>query len=140
MTNEDSSLDSAATSESAFSEERLRLEREALAVERERLQAARAHAEAAAQLAGTARSPAMLWVCALLLAALAFAIGLLSGMAIMENRYQRQREERLSRALSQIEGISATATVTNISSSVRLVNGSGAPDGAHRNVQVMVIQ
>ena len=86
-----------------LAEERLRLEREALAVERERLAAARAHAAAEARLT-RAPHPVFVGVSVALLALLCFAGGLLTGIAVMENRQQRQREERLARALSQLEG------------------------------------
>ena len=118
-----------------LAEERLRLEREALAVERERLAAARAHAAAEARLAAKSRHPLLAFAAVALLALLCFAGGLLSGIAVMENRQQRQREERLSRALSQLDGIAASADVAASST-----NGTSAAGGEHKNVAVVVIQ
>ena len=94
------------TTQASLTEERLRLEREALAVERERLAAARAHAAAEARLT-RAPHPVFVGVSVALLALLCFAGGLLTGIAVMENRQQRQREERLARALSQLDGLAA---------------------------------
>ena len=110
--------------------ERLRLEREALAVERERLAAARAHAAAEARLAQAPR-PVLMGVSVTLLALLCFAGGLLTGIAVMEGRQQRQREQRLSRALSQLDTLTGEV-------------GTNAPtattNDTHRNVAVVVIQ
>ena len=97
------SEDETPESTASLAEERLRLEREALAVERERLAAARAHAAAEARLT-RAPHPVFVGVSVALLALLCFAGGLLAGIAVMENRQQRQREERLARALSQLDG------------------------------------
>ena len=85
----------------SFAEERLRLEREALAVERERLAAARAHAEAEASLIQRRPSPVLAYVSVTLLVLLAATGGFLGGMAVMENRQKREREERLEKLLSQ---------------------------------------
>ena len=118
-----------------LAEERLRLEREALAVERERLAAARAHAAAEARLT-RAPHPAFIGVSVALLALLCFTGGLLVGIAVMENRQQRQREARLARALSQLDGFAAEAGgATNAPAR----SAAGAAD-AHRNVSVVVIQ
>ncbi len=110
--------------------ERLRLEREALAVERERLASARAHAAAEARLTQAPR-PVLMGVSVTLLALLCFAGGLLTGIAVMEGRQQRQREQRLSRALSQLDTLTGEA-------------GTNAPaattNDTHRNVAVVVIQ
>ena len=92
------SEDETPESMASLAEERLRLEREALAVERERLAAARAHAAAEARLT-RAPHPVFVGVSVVLLALLCFAGGLLTGIAVMENRQQRQREERLARAV-----------------------------------------
>lgn len=123
-------------SSTELAEERLRLEREALAVERERLAAARAHAAAEAKLAH-GRHPLLAFVAVGLLALLCFAGGLLSGIAVMESRQQRQREARLARALSQLDGIAEAAT-----SSTNAVPAGGADSagGEHKNVAVVVIQ
>ena len=124
-------------SSTELAEERLRLEREALAVERERLASARAHAAAEAKLAH-GRHPLLAFVAVGLLALLCFAGGLLSGIAVMESRQQRQREARLARALSQLDGIAEAAT----SSSTNAVpsGGADAAGGEHKNVAVVVIQ
>lgn len=134
--NEDETPESAAS----LAEERLRLEREALAVERERLAAARAHAAAEARLT-RAPHPVFVGVSVALLALLCFAGGLLAGIAVMENRQQRQREERLARALSQLDTFAAEAGGTT-NAPARSVGGGGgsASADAHRNVSVVVIQ
>ncbi len=119
----------------SFAEERLRLEREALAVERERLAAARAHAEAEANLMQRRPRPVLAWVSVVLLVLLAATGGFLGGMAVAENRQKLEREERLAKALSQIN-----ATVsTNVPSALP---GADRPAAAvpHRNVSVVVIQ
>lgn len=87
----------------SFEEERLRLEREALAVERERLAAARAHAEAAARLLQRRRRPALAFVGIFLLMTIAAVCGFLGGMAVVENRQNRKRADRLAEARSQID-------------------------------------
>lgn len=130
------------TPESAVSlaEERLRLEREALAVERERLAAARAHAAAEARLTRVPH-PVFVGVSVALLALLCFAGGLLAGIAVMENRQQRQREERLARALSQLDGFAAETGGTTNAPARSVGSGGASPSaGAHRNVSVVVIQ
>ena len=76
-----------------FAEERLRLEREALAVERERLAAARAHAEAEVRLLQRRRRPFFAFIGIFLLVAIAAACGFLGGMAVVENRQNRKRED-----------------------------------------------
>jgi hypothetical protein len=121
----------------ALAEERLRLEREALAVERERLAAARTRAAAEERMACVKHHPAMTAVAVVLLAMLCFAGGVIAGMTMAEGRQQKLRAERLARALSQLGGMAEIATSTN-SSTVGL--GARTPDGAHRNVAVMVIQ
>ncbi len=135
--NEDETPESAAS----LAEERLRLEREALAVERERLAAARVHAAAEARLTRVPH-PVFVGVSVALLALLCFAGGLLAGIAVMENRQQRQREERLARALSQLDGLAAAETGGTTNAPARSVGGGGgsAPTDAHRNVSVVVIQ
>ncbi|MGN0851786.1 MAG: hypothetical protein ACI4Q3_00225 [Kiritimatiellia bacterium] len=115
-----------------LAEERLRLEREAIALERERLATARAHAEAENKLARSSRRTPFAAASIVLLAALSFVGGLLTGLAIMENRQQRQREERLARALSQLDDL-AGASSTNAPAGQQAGN-------AHPNVAVMVIQ
>ena len=85
-----------------FAEERIRLEREALAVERERLAAARAHAEAEASLLRR-RRPVLAFFGILLLVLIAATCGFLGGMAVMENRQNREREVRRAEARSQID-------------------------------------
>lgn len=127
-------------STASLAEERLRLEREALAVERERLAAARAHAAAEARLT-RAPHPVFVGVSVALLALLCFAGGLLAGIAVMENRQQRQREERLARALSQLDGLAAAEAGGTTNASARSVGGGASPPtDAHRNVSVVVIQ
>ena len=86
-----------------FAEERIRLEREALAVERERLAAARAHAEAEASLLRRRRRPVLAFFGILLLVLIAATCGFLGGMAVMENRQNREREVRRAEARSQID-------------------------------------
>ena len=86
-----------------FAEERIRLEREALAVERERLAAARAHAEAEASLLQRRQRPFLAFVSISLLVLLAAACGFLGGMAVAENRQNREREVRRAEARSQID-------------------------------------
>lgn len=76
-----------------FAEERLRLEREALAVERERLAAARAHAEAEVRLLQRRRRPLFVFVGIFLLVVIAAVCGFLGGMAVVENRQNRKRED-----------------------------------------------
>ena len=125
------------TTQASLTEERLRLEREALAVERERLVAARAHAEAEARLVRPT-PPLLVVTSVVLLALLCFAGGLLTGIIVTENRQQRQREERLARALSQIDTIAAESQGTN--APTIFVEGTNQPAGAHRNVSVVVIQ
>jgi len=119
----------------SFAEERLRLEREALAVERERLAAARAHAAAEASLMQRRPRPALAYVSVFLLALLAGTIGFLGGMAVAENRQKREREERLAKALSQIN-----ATVSTNTPSALPDTGRPAAAAPHRNVSVVVIQ
>ena len=131
------SEDETPESTASLAEERLRLEREALAVERERLAAARAHAEAEARLVRPT-PPLLVVTSVVLLALLCFAGGLLTGIIVTENRQQRQREERLARALSQIDTIAAEAQGTN--APTIFVEGTNQPAGAHRNVSVVVIQ
>lgn len=134
------SEDETPESTASLAEERLRLEREALAVERERLAAARAHAAAEARLT-RAPHPVFVGVSVALLALLCFAGGLLAGIAVMENRQQRQREERLARALSQLDGLAATEAGGTTNAPARSVGGGASPPtDAHRNVSVVVIQ
>ena len=120
-----------------LAEERLRLEREALAVERERLASARAHAAAEAKLA-RGRHPALAFAAVALLALLCFAGGLLSGIALMENRQQRQREERLARALSQLDGLAGGPATVSTNGAASAAGGSAG--GEHKHVAVVVIQ
>ena len=87
----------------SFAEERIRLEREALAVERERLAAARAHAEAEASLLRRRRRPALAFFGVLLLMLITATCGFLGGMAVVENRQNREREVRRAEARSQID-------------------------------------
>lgn len=121
-----------------LAEERMRLEREALQLERERLEAARAHAAAEARLSVRAHHPFLAVASVALLTLLAFAGGLMTGVAVMENRQQRQREERLAKALSQLDGLTGGVKTNSVAlpSNVR----EKSPDGAHRNVAVVVIQ
>ena len=119
----------------SFAEERLRLERESLAVERERLTAARAHAEAEAALLLRPRRPVLAFVSISLLVLLAAACGFLGGMAVAENRQNRERADRLAKALSQINATVSTNTPPDFSGTDRPV--SAVP---HRNVSVVVIQ
>lgn len=123
-----------------LSEERLRLEREALSVERERLAAARARVEAELALEHRRRHPLLLVASVVMLAMLGFAAGLLAGMAIMEGRQERLREQRLARALSQLDGLAIGAGATTNGVPVSVKPGVQSPDGGHRNVAVMVIQ
>ena len=118
-----------------FAEERLRLERESLAVERERLAAARAHAEAEANLMQRRPRPVLAWVSVVLLVLLAATGGFLGGVAVAENRQNRERAERLAKALSQIN-----ATVSTNTPSALPDEGRPAPAMPHRNVSVVVIQ
>ncbi len=122
-----------------LAEERIRLEREALAVERERLASARLHAEAEARLARKTRRPFLTGVAVLLFAALCFAGGLMTGVAVMENRQQRQREARLARALSQLDGWTDFAATTNAPLPEVLIDGK-TPEPVRRKVAVVVIQ
>lgn len=119
----------------SLAEERLRLEREAIAVERERLASARAHAEAEAKLARARRRPFLSAVSVLLLGALCFAGGLLVGISVMESRQQRQREARLSQALSKLGDL----TVRENDSTNRVLSAQQRAE-ALRNVSVLVIQ
>lgn len=97
-----------------FAEERLRLEREALAVERERLAAARAHAEAEMRLLQRRRRPLFVFVGIFLLVALAAVCGFLGGMAVVENRQNRKREDRLAEIRSQaVTNAPSESTSTN---------------------------
>ena len=82
--------------------------------------------------------PLLVVTSVVLLALLCFAGGLLTGIIVTENRQQRQREERLARALSQIDTIAAEAQGTN--APTIFVDGTNQPAGAHRNVSVVVIQ
>ena len=119
----------------SFAEERLRLERESLAVERERLAAARAHTEAEANLMQRRPRPVLAWVSVVLLVLLAATCGFLGGVAVAENRQNRERAERLAKALSQIN-----ATVSTNTPSALPDEGRPAPAMPHRNVSVVVIQ
>ena len=119
----------------SFAEERLRLEREALAVERERLAAARAHAEAEANLMQHRPRPVLAWVTVVLLVLLAATGGFLGGVAVAENRQNRERAERLAKALSQINATVSTNTPSALPDEDRPV-----PAAPHRNVSVVVIQ
>ncbi len=119
----------------SFAEERLRLERESLAVERERLAAARAHAEAEANLMQRRPRPVLAWVSVVLLVLLAATGGFLGGVAVTENRQNRERAERLAKALSQIN-----ATVSTNTPSALPDEGRPAAAVPHRNVSVVVIQ
>lgn len=134
---EETTTDSADVS--AISEERLRLEREALVVERERLAAARARVEAEAAMESKRSHPFLVASSVVMLALLSFAGGLLAGMAIMEGRQEALREKRLARALSQLDGF-ATGAGSATSNSLPVKVGAKTPEGAHRNVAVMVIQ
>ena len=123
-----------------LSEERLRLEREALAVERERLAAARAHAEAEANLFQKRHRPVLAFVSVTLLVLLAATGGFLGGIAVMENRQQRERAERLAQALSKIEGWTDSESGTNaVHRALPPVKGK-APANVHGGVSVVVIQ
>ena len=122
-----------------LAEERLRLEREALAVERERLASARAHAAAEAKLA-RGRHPALALAAVTLLALLCFAGGLLSGIALMESRQQRQREERLARALSQLDDLAGGSATVSTNGAASASAAGGSAGGEHKNVAVVVIQ
>ena len=82
--------------------------------------------------------PLLVVTSVVLLALLCFAGGLLTGIIVTENRQQRQREERLARALSQIDTIAAEVQGTN--APTIFVEGTNQPAGAHRNVSVVVIQ
>lgn len=132
---EDRTPDLAEGENLSFAEERLRLERESLAVERERLAAARAHAEAEASLLQRRQRPFLAFVSISLLVLLAAACGFLGGMAVAENRQNRERADRLARALSHINATVSTNTPSEFSSADRPV--SAVP---HRNVSVVVIQ
>lgn len=124
----------------SLTEERLRLEREALAVERERLVAARAHAEAEAALFQKRRRPALAFVSVALLVLLAATGGFLGGIAVMENRQQRERAERLAQALSKIEGWADSEPGTNaLHRALSPVKGK-VPANVHGGVSVVVIQ
>ncbi len=118
-----------------FAEERLRLEREAIAVERERLAAARAHAEAEAALLLRRRRPVLVFVSIVLLVLLSATGGFLGGVAVTESRQNRERSERLAKALSQIN-----ATVSTNAPSALPGTGLPATSAPHRNVSVVVIQ
>lgn len=129
-------MDNAEQTPLELAEERLRLERESIAVERERLAAARANAVAEAKLVRRTRRPALVAVSIVLLALLCFTGGILVGFAIMEGRQQRQREERLARALSRLDDIAG-----GVSTNSPVGNANGKSDGmAHRGVSVLVIQ
>ncbi len=130
-------MDNAEETTLELAKERLRLEREAIAVERERLAAARANAAAEAKLARRTRRPALVAASLVLLSSLCFTGGLLVGFAIMEGRQQRQREERLARALSRLDSIAG-----GVSTNSPIGNAANeTPAGmAHRNVSVLVIQ
>ena len=119
----------------SYAEERLRLERESLAVERERLAAARAHAEAEASLLQRRQRPFLAFVSISLLVLLAAACGFLGGMAVAENRQNRERADRLAKALSQINAAVATNTPSSFPDESHPV-----PATPHRNVSVVVIQ
>ena len=119
----------------SFAEERLRLERESLAVERERLAAARAHAEAEASLLQRRHRPFLAFASVSLLVLLAAACGFLGGMAVAENRQNRERADRLAKALSHINATVSTNTPPELSGADRSV-----PSAPHRNVSVVVIQ
>ena len=119
----------------SFAEERIRLEREALAVERERLAAARAHAEAEASLLQRRQRPFLAFVSISLLVLLAAACGFLGGMAVAENRQNRERADRLAKALSHINATVSTNTPSEFSGADRPVS-----EVPHRNVSVVVIQ
>lgn len=125
---------------SALAEERLRLEREAIAVERERLAAARARTEAEAKLAQSRKRPFLAFVTVLLLAALSFAGGFLTGISLMETRQQRQRDERIAKALSRLSGLATTATADGTNAAPVSVSGDAKPGEQHPNVSVLVIQ
>ena len=117
-----------------LAEERLRLEREALAVERERLAAIRQHMEEASRLTQVRHRPFLMFASIVLLAALCFVGGLLTGISAMESRQQRLREARLAQALSKLNLAPASAATNS-------VHHSDAQAGqAHRNVEVVVIQ
>jgi hypothetical protein len=120
----------------SLAEERLRLEREAIAVERERLAAARAHAEAEAKLVRARRRPFLTAASILLLGAVCFAGGLLTGISVMENRQQRLRDVRLAQALSKLGNLSHPAS----SHSTNSVLTAEQKTEALRNVSVLVIQ
>lgn len=117
-----------------LAEERLRLEREALAVERERLATARAHAAEAARLAADERRhPGLVIALVILLVLLSFAGGLMTGVSVMEGRQEQQRSVRLAHALAKLgANVATTNSVPEVSDKSR--------NGAHRDVQVVVIQ
>ena len=121
----------------ALAEERFRLEREAFELEKARLEAARARAEAELKIARSGH-PFLVFASVTLLALVAFAGGILCGMAVSESRHQQQRDARLREALSQLSGFAETSSPTN---PVALPAGvKTRVTGARGDVSVVVIQ
>ena len=95
----------------------------------------RAHAEAEASLLQRRQRPFLAFVSISLLVLLAAACGFLGGLAVAENRQNRERADRLAKALSHINATVSTNTPSEFS-------GADRPASAlpHRNVSVVVIQ
>ena len=121
----------------ALLEERIKLESEAFELERARLEAARARAEAELKLARSGH-PFLVFAAVALLALVAFAGGVLSGISVSENRHQRLRETRLREALSQLSGFAEPSQSTNAPSALPGVKTRIT--GARGEVSVVVIQ
>ena len=121
---------------SALAGERLKLEREAFELERSRLEAARARAEAELKLA-RAGHPFLVFASVSLLALVAFAGGMICGMSVSESRQQRQRDDRLREALSQLGGFANEVPSTN---SAALPAVKTRMTGTKGDVSVVVIQ
>jgi len=123
----------------ALREERLRLERESLEVERVRLAAVKTRAEGEARLGHG--QPSVMLATALLFALACFLVGVLIGAGGVEYRAQRARDQRLAVALSQLSGGFVEPIVaTNSPSSLPPEILMRQPQGAHRNVSVVVIE
>lgn len=123
----------------ALREERIRLERESLEVERVRLAAVKTRAEGEARIGHGPRS--VMLATALLFALASFLVGLLVGAGGVEYRAQRARDQRLAAALSQLSGGFVEPIVTtNSPSSLPPEILMRQPQGAHRNVSVVVIE
>lgn len=127
--------------EAAFLKERVRLERDAIALERESFNAERAKLISAATAAGIRFRYLAIFssVFTVLLCLLAFSGGWACGRSAAEESQKKEREERLTKALSRLGEFSKENLSVSVSTNMPTKTHTG-PTSAHGNVSVMVIQ